>query len=177
MTSTQICFSKTGQEKPCVVDPPWELSTGIISLTWLETWIALPGFVLTGLAPWQQQFSQFQLNLKMTISLYTDADGKLQQKWLCCGNCLEGSLRATSSPVRWTSCTNFVFFLKRTMIIPKLRGSSACGCLPRYVAYSSCVTQTFIQWWWKQLYVSWEWANNSPEKRWHKHATPTTYHP
>lgn len=66
------------------------------------------------------------------------------------------------------------FFLKRTMIISKLRGSSGCGCLPRYVAYSSCVTVIFIRWWWKQLLVWWEWANNAPENM--ENATLTTCH-
>lgn len=71
------------EEKPCIGDPLRELSTGVISLKRLEKWLA-PGFVWTCLLePWRQQFSQFHLNhLKMTISLYKEADGKLKQKWL-----------------------------------------------------------------------------------------------
>ena len=63
----------------------------------------------------------------------------------CRGNSSEGSLRATSSPVRWTSCTKYFFFLslKRTMIISELRGSPGCGCLPRYVEPAVRVSQ----WW------------------------------
>lgn len=74
-------------------------------------------------------------SLPVTASLYSDADGKLSDSAL-------EKLRATSSLVL-LDLVHFFFFPSSGLCFfpssssPEPRGSSRCGCLPRYVAASS----------------------------------------
>lgn len=125
-------------KKPCVCDPLWELSTGNITVqTWLEKWLAPPGFIRTGLEPWRQKVSP--VFFKTTSKWQYPFTRTQMESYSKNYSVVETSQRGTCEQLPLLSAglrAQFFFFsLKRTMIISELRGSPGCGRLPSAASY------------------------------------------
>lgn len=162
-------------EKPCVVEPPRELSTGIN----IAGEMTCPtrfctdrlGALATTVSPvsWKPPQNdniplhgrRWKAIAKMTL-VETPWRGVCEQLPL-----LSAGLRAQN-----------VFSLKRTMIISELRGSPGCGCLPRYVALQFVCDSDNYPVMMKTLTVSWEWVSNAPKhlEKYSKDEKYNTYH-